>query len=56
MDTEEEAELLDSKVVRNGDEDASVLEPVRKEELLVVRPRERQESWSTPEESAGETP
>lgn len=41
-------------MVANGDKDASVLvvEPVRNEELLVVRPKVRQENLKSPGESA----
>ncbi|KGL85799.1 WD repeat-containing protein 90, partial [Charadrius vociferus] len=56
-DKEEEAELPgSSRMVANRDKDASVVmvEPVRNEELLVVRPKVRQESSKSPEESANE--
>ncbi|XP_074014459.1 WD repeat-containing protein 90 [Numenius arquata] len=54
-DREEEAGLPDSsRTVANGEKDASVLvvESVRNEELLVVRPKVRQESSRSPGESA----
>ncbi|KAM9015938.1 WD repeat-containing protein 90 isoform 1-T1 [Ara ararauna] len=56
-DKEEEADLPgSSRMVVNGDKDASVLvvEPVRNEELIVVRPKERQESSRSPGTSASE--
>ncbi|XP_064886977.1 WD repeat-containing protein 90 isoform X1 [Columba livia] len=56
-DKEEEAGLRDSsKTVVNGDTGASVLvvESVRNEELVVVRPKLRQESSRSPGESANE--
>ncbi|XP_010121618.1 PREDICTED: LOW QUALITY PROTEIN: WD repeat-containing protein 90, partial [Chlamydotis macqueenii] len=56
-DKEEEADLPDSsRVVANGDKDASVVvvESVRNEELIVVRPKVRQESSRSPGEPANE--
>ncbi|XP_010000960.1 PREDICTED: WD repeat-containing protein 90 [Chaetura pelagica] len=56
-DQEEEADLAGSRgLVANGDKDASVLvmEPVRNEELVGVRPRGRQESSRSPGGSANE--
>ncbi|XP_051487835.1 WD repeat-containing protein 90 isoform X1 [Apus apus] len=56
-DQEEEADEAGSRgMVANGDKDASVLvmEPVRNEELVVVRPRGRQESSRSPGGSANE--
>ncbi|KFQ12750.1 WD repeat-containing protein 90, partial [Leptosomus discolor] len=56
-DKEEEAGLPgSSRTVANGDQDASVLvvESVRNGELLVVRPKVRQESLRSPGESANE--
>ncbi|KAM6114117.1 WD repeat-containing protein 90 [Pterocles gutturalis] len=56
-DNEEDAGLAGSSgMVANRDEDASVLvvEPVRNEEPLAVRPKERQESSKSPGESPKE--
>ncbi|KAM6299212.1 WD repeat-containing protein 90 [Aegotheles albertisi] len=56
-DKEEEADHPGSSgMVANGDKDASVLvvESVRNEELLVVRPKVRRESSRSPGESASE--
>ncbi|XP_010019599.1 PREDICTED: WD repeat-containing protein 90, partial [Nestor notabilis] len=50
-DKEDEADLPgSSRMMVNGDKDASVLvvEPMRNEELVVVRPKERQESSRSP--------
>ena len=54
-DKEEEACLPgSSRMVANGDKDASVLvvEPVRSEELVVVRPKVRRESSRSSRQSA----
>ncbi|KFR16439.1 WD repeat-containing protein 90, partial [Opisthocomus hoazin] len=56
-DKEQEADLPGrSRMVMNGDKDASLLVvgSVRSKELIVVRPKARQESSTSPEESANE--
>ncbi|KFQ55786.1 WD repeat-containing protein 90, partial [Nestor notabilis] len=56
-DKEDEADLPgSSRMMVNGDKDASVLvvEPMRNEELVVVRPKERQESSRSPGALASE--